>query len=151
LTNNPYAPPASEVGELPDPELRPKQVVVAVCLLWVSIAFGPLVAIVRAFMYLSDSGIEPRMWFDLMIGQLTALGIWVFLTLKVWSRRNWARILLLVFVVITVMMSIFTLTRIATPSLWSIVSAYWPTPIRVCAVALLFIAPAKIWFANSRT
>lgn len=112
--------------------------------------------IVQVLMYLSDSGIEPRMWFDMLIGQFTMLGIWIFLTVKVWSRRNWARILLLVFVVITVMMSVLALTRMTTPpvwqlKVWQIASAYWPTLFRVGALILLFIAPAKIWFANSRT
>jgi len=147
MSTNPYAPPTAPVSEIAaskEPRVRPPQVLLAVRILWVIYAVGFLVQVYDQVMAPVGQSI-PLIVFSAVFGLLIAFWIYG----KILGGRNWARILVL----IGVMLLPFTL--------WLMTSRFMPAPLPKPAVVLmfvripvdlyvlwlLFLSPGKTWFA----
>lgn len=93
---NPYAPPKSAVADVEvhtDDDVRPKNVNIAVVLLWVSAALTVLSSVIRMLngTFLPNA---PQIIPILSIVLSLAFACW--LNIKIATRRNWARIVWIV-------------------------------------------------------
>ena len=139
---NPYAPPLAPLGDpiRPTPLDRPRQVVLATVLLWAGLALGMAK---WAFEWRSVTALP------VYIAVLSAVGgfiIRVWLITRIYAGRNWARLTLLVFALLGLVMLLISaslgVARSSTPvilriGLWTLLLA---------ALALLFTRPASEWF-----
>jgi len=93
---NPYAPPKAAVADVEvrtDDDVRPKNVNIAVILLWVSAALGVLSNVIRLFNGAFPPNV-PRIVPILTIVLSLAFAFWF--NIKIATRRNWARIIWIV-------------------------------------------------------
>jgi hypothetical protein len=139
-----YAPPATEVADPPlVPALpsRPRQVQIAVALLWLSLALGIPEAILSTRQVEGDG-----MGAAFAVVMLLVFGLVGFLTLKVYQGRNWARIAMLVLTVLSVIMMLFPSdeSRAEGPMLQGLY--LFDVLIEVVAMYLVFSKPGSLWF-----
>ena len=145
MVDNPYAPPKASVQDVQPGEVemeKPAQVVMAVRLLWASVAIG----IVNSA--LSMKFIASAVSIPFMIGSLSAtLLINAWLISKLSIGRNWARITLLVFAVIGFPIALvglpLTIKMFPLVSLVSVVQMV----MQAIALWLVFRKPGREWFA----
>ena len=145
MSHNPYKPPDSAVADIPAPfELqRPRAVVIAVWLSWVSIALGIISSIVD--FDASDPDLSPGLQIALAVA---GSAISALLTVMIWRGRNWARILTLIlssisYAMLAVLMAgspEFAAEMTSDAWLWAI-SAF----LDVVFVVLIF-GPGRAWF-----
>ena len=148
MERNLYAPPAAPVADpvatLEDRPPRPWQVVWAVWLLWVSFAIGLLAAILQSITLFT---------FDAVLISLLSNGIrylfmaWV--NIKVSQGRNWARILILLWMLVALATVAFRWREY--PGLLKSDSLDWvPATAKFVldcvALVLLFTPVANRWF-----
>lgn len=145
MPNDPYAPPSTEVADTTPPPKGPvpRSVALAVRLLWLSL----LLAVPSLFIVVSRSqgGVETAVKVALQLG-LFALA--AYLNVCVYRGKNWARVVLLIFTVIGVLLLAFVpnppdLTM--TERLLNAVS----TTLDVVAVCLVFAKSGSAWFKNT--
>ena len=94
MTDNPYEPPKSEVQDASPQRLvavRPNAIIQAIALLWISSALG----VASSFSELSAS--QSALIFSALVMLAVAIG----LTVGIWRGRNWARMLYLVLVALS--------------------------------------------------
>src|SRR6185437_1928527 len=105
MERNPYAPPVSTVADPTEIRReRPKEVTLAVKLLWTTLALG------LAGMFLQPlNATAPAQWIGVIIGVGAVFGIWAWIVSKIARGRNWARILFLVLVVLGLIVTVFVM------------------------------------------
>ena len=145
--HTPYRPPKSRVSDPPEPQQllpKPLQVRVAVGLLWLSIALA------LPSMYLEVVRAEsPAVGVVVVVLMSVVLAFAAFLNVQISRGRNWARITLLVLLVISWVVSFIpdeTRAVSTVESAMSVISAV----VDVAAIYLLFTSPGALWF-RSRT
>ena len=146
MERNLYAPPAAPVADpLESLEDRPARVAWAVWLLWVSVAIGVIAPILQFTVLFSFSTVIYMLAVNLV---RNAVAAW--LILKTGERRNWARILVLVWVLLGVGLIVYRwqvyIGSFKASSLLG--AATWVTKLALdcTAVALLFTPAANRWF-----
>jgi hypothetical protein len=125
--DNPYRPPEAEVGDAGPARVlgtRPRQIVQAIALLWISSGLG-------LFAGVSEAG-ESRA--TLVFVVLVNLAVTVVLSLALWRGRNWGRIVY----VILVAMSLADFL-----SSWGIAER---PPVEMALEAVSFVADAGSFF-----
>jgi hypothetical protein len=130
MTDNPYQPPEAEVRDAPPRRLvaaRPRQIVQAIALLWVSTSLGV------ASGYL-EAQRSPDPWASVAVMLLTMLVLLAVLTVMLWRGRNWARLTYLILVALSLASLI---------SSWGIVER---PAIEVALEAVSFVADAGSFF-----
>lgn len=145
MTRDPrYAPPATEVADPPVvPALpsRPRQVQIAVALLWLSLALGIPEGV------LSTRQVEGAvMGAVFAVFMLLVFGLIGFINVKVYQGRNWARIVMLVLTALSVLMMLFPSdeSRAQGPLLQGLY--LFDVLIEVIAMYLVFSKPGSLWF-----
>jgi hypothetical protein len=141
-----YAPPATEVA---DPPLvaalpaRPRQVQIAVALLWLSLVLGIPEAILSTRPAPTEDG---RVDTVFVVVMLLAFAFTFFLTVKVYQGRNWARIVVLVLTALSITMTLFPFDepRVDGPLLQGL--RLLCVLIDVAAMYLVFSKPGSLWF-----
>ena len=146
MERNLYAPPAAPVADpLESLEDRPARVAWAVWLLWVSVAIGVIAPILQFTVLFSFSTVIYMLAVNLV---RNAVAAW--LILKTGERRNWARILVLVWVLLGIGLIVYRwqvyIGSFKASSLLG--AATWVTKLALdcTAVALLFTPAANRWF-----
>lgn len=145
MTRDPrYAPPGTEVADpalAPPPFPRPRQVQVAVGLLWLSLALG----IPEAALGTRQPD-EGGMGAVLVVIMLLVFGLVAVLNVKVYQGRNWARIVALLFTVLSVLMMLFPPDE-SQPQGPLLQGLYlFDVLIEVVAMYLVFSKPGSLWF-----
>ena len=146
-SQNPYAPPQAVVADTPEIDDRgskPKEAVVAVSLIWTSLALGAVhAAIIWGFLTSTSS-----------VGMVLAIQIFSFLlvawlAVKISAGRNWARITYLVLFLIGtpafVMGELQEFARAPIPGTLGLIQF----GLQVGAIVLVF-GPGRRWFRRAR-
>jgi hypothetical protein len=147
MSNNPYAPPSAPVSEIAastEPRVRPPQVLLAVRILWAMYALGFIVQAYDQVMAPVRQSIPVIVLGD-VFGLLIALWIYG----KILRGRNWARILVLIGVMLLpfslwLMTSRFMPAPLPRPAL---ILMFVRIPVDLYVLWLLFLSPGKSWFA----
>jgi hypothetical protein len=142
VTDNPYRPPEADIGDGRPARLlstRPRQIVQAIGLLWISASLG----LSAAF---SEAAPDRA---TLVVSVLVMLALTVVLSVAIWRGRHWGRVLYLVLVVASLAQFL---------SSWGIVERL-PVSMALEAVSfvadagsffLLFTKPGSSWFQHVR-
>lgn len=139
-----YAPPTTEVA---DPPLvaalpaRPRQVLVAVALLWLSLALGIPEAALSNLPIVGGSADVA-----LVLIMLLLFGLIGFLNLEIYQGRNWARIVMLALTVSSVVMMLFSPDEVRAEGPLLQGFYLFDTLIEVAAMYLVFSKPGSLWF-----
>jgi hypothetical protein len=130
---------------------RPQSVTIAANLLWASLPVGGL----RAAMLFTNPAINPAPIdpttipggeLTYMLYTLSSFGIVAFLIWKISVRRNWARITLLIIVILGAFPWLLSLSRgFAKAPIYNAASLV-QAGLQFCAMVLLFIKPGSHWF-----
>ena len=144
MGQSPYAPPASHVSDPPDAQQlfpKPKQVRIAVGLLWLSlVVYIPTLY----FEYRQLPSYGELILFTILVSAI--LGFAAFLNVKISKGRNWARIVFLALVAISLLS--YLVPDGGTRAVTSIESALSiiASALDVVALYLLFSWPGALWF-----
>ena len=148
MSENPYSPPKSEVRDLaPDRAIaeRPRQVLYAVLLLWVSLVLG-----IPSAIHEYQKAVTEGTWPFLLVFMLFMYAFGVCLNIFAARGHNWARITLLVF------------SSVAIVSFVALIEEYLQDPVGylalniitlvmdAVALYLLFSRPGALWFRRVR-
>jgi len=147
MSQSPYAPPGSYVAEEASvPVLpRPRQVTIAVILLWVTFGLGFLQWYLMA-LRAPDIGFHPRqLTFFLIFAALEAA-----LNVYVYRGRNWARIILLVLVAIAAVWLFIPKMTFPSGSVIEQLLDVLTLSLDLIAVCLLLTHPGSSWFGSQR-
>ena len=142
MERNPYAPPASTVADPVEVRSeRPKEVTLAVRLLWASFFIGIV------GMFLRPAQQVP--FIAIVIVSIVAFGFWAWVITCIAAGRNWARILFFVLVGIGVVFAVIFLS--ATLALYKDrpfngFLAALNYALEIYTLYLLLTAPAREWF-----
>lgn len=146
MERNPYAPPASTVADpveiRPD---RPKEVTLAVKLLWISFFLG----LVGIFLQPALTNANRVAQWGILIVMAIMFGIWAWVISKIAKGRNWARITFLVVGIIGTVLNILFAPMV--------MPIYRGQPVggavalvnfvlEIYAIYLLLTASARTWF-----
>jgi len=139
-----YAPPGTEVSDPPVvPALpsRPRQVKIAVALLWLSLVLG----IPEAVLSSGQAG-GGAAGVATAVVMLVIFGLFGFVTVKVQQGRNWARIVMLVLTALSVAAMLFPSDEASAqgPLLQGLY--LFDVVIEVVAMYLVFSKPGSLWF-----
>ena len=138
MTDNPYEPPKSEVQDSSPRRLvaaRPQAIIQAIALLWISSGLGFAGSLSEV------SGSQN----DLIFSALVMVVLAVALSVGIWRGRNWARILYLILVLLSLTNLVSTWGLTERPQFEVALEA-------VSFVAdagsffLLFTSPGSLWF-----
>ena len=141
MTDNPYEPPKSEVQDASPRRLvaaRPMAILQAIALLWISSGLG----FAASLSEVSDSQDA------LIVSVLVMVVLAVALTVGIWRGRNWARIVYLILVLLS-------LTNLV--STWGLTERP-PFEVALEAVSfvadagsffLMFTSPGSLWFQSA--
>ena len=129
---------------------RPKNIILAIRLLWGSLALGALgVALSWDFAFSQtqmppDFPMDKNLFFLLIILFTYAIMSWV--VLKISSGRNWARILWLIVFIIGIPISIPNLTTVYNQSKVIFLISIINSGLQLIAVCFLFSKAGNVWF-----
>ena len=148
MHKSPYAPPAAHVADPPQVLFsiaRPKQVVVAVGLLWLGLAVSiPVVSL--GFTHDLDADILPI----LVILTALAFAFSAFLNVLIYRGRNWARIVSLVLYLLSGLAIFIPVDEsVASDRLEDVLNSLVYL-LEGGALYLLFSMPGKLWFNQHR-
>ena len=141
---SPYAPPASQVSDPPEPQHlfpKPLQIRVAVWLLWISLA---LATPMMYFEYRRTSSYVEAIFVMVFVSAMLAFS--AFLNVKIARGRNWARIVFLVLAVFTVVFSFLPDEGARTVSILESALSVISLVIDIVIAYLLFAWPGALWF-----
>jgi hypothetical protein len=146
MTTNPYAPPCAPVADVFIPQGKPAQIVLAVRLIWASLAVGSAYFVAASLMTRDVLSVGP-----LIAGLLLGFSIGVlpplFLAYKIDQGRNWARITLLVLVGVGLILPFFVAGIVPTTLSGRVVFGL-ESLMQITAIALTFIGPGRHWFQH---
>jgi hypothetical protein len=140
---NPYAPPQAPVADVGDarPAEKPRQVVLAVQLLWAMLALGAV-----------NSAVQwPRLTESVSLGmvlsvQLVTLAVIGGLTIMISRGRNWARIVYLVLFLIGVPGFVVQMPGLFAYSVLAGLLSAAQGLAQVVAMLLVFTEPGRRWY-----
>jgi hypothetical protein len=141
MDRNPYAPPQSAVADIAAPEApleRPRQVTIAVAILWLGFFVGLL--------WLPISYRALSMTTGALAGALAGMGINLWLIVKISQGRNWARIVFLAGALIDLAIRVYVLSHPAQVKTVQIIASVVEIPLVTVPLYLLFIGPGQRWF-----
>jgi hypothetical protein len=139
--DNPYSPPTATVRDAKGVRLiaeRPRQIVHATALLWISFVIGMASAWVQ-----SQTNPEPLPPLAMVALLAFALTLSIVINVAVWRGRNWARILYAILTVIAIVSLPFDLATSSGVSIAMDAIAY---VLDAVIVFLLFTKPGSLWF-----
>jgi hypothetical protein len=145
MSHNPYSPPAANVADAPPPPRgeRPRAVKIALALLWL----GMGLAIVIQLVDVHDPARGLNM--GLVIGSQVvgiALNVWLFV--KIGAGRNWARIVYVVLIGLSLPIQGFAIKLIFTRSMLIGLMVAASVITNIVAMVLVF-GPGRAWFRNA--
>ncbi len=145
MERNPYSPPVATVDEPAQKGLtaRPRQVLLAVELIWVSAAVGAIASLLHWTPIPAE--MTPALW---VVGMLIGCAILAWFTRKLLIGRNWARITLLVLTVLGVVLFLVMPRPRSTPPM-SLVVEFIRDALAVYAAWLLCTEPSRRWFNHA--
>ena len=144
MSGNPYTPPNAEVldaasdGTVPK---RPRQVVHAVRMLWVSL----IMSIPLSMREFQDAAAEGNSGF-LFYFIIALYAISVVINLYVYRGSNWARTLLLVFNILYVLSFAGAMNEILRYPTGDLVALAASMALDLAALVLLYTRPGALWF-----
>ncbi len=148
MNGNPYAPPQAAVSEVipGPPAVRPREVTRAVVLLWIGVVIGDLFSLIDAWVNRGRPGV-PGLVVALIALPIGLLIVWWF-TGKILKGRNWARILVLISVLLLPFNIWFVAINPAMTGqrLLPVLTQVGPWPLYAWACWLVFSSPGKEWF-----
>lgn len=142
--DNKFAPPMAQVAD-PEPQRllpeRPRQVRLAVALLWLSFVIGIPT-------WLLGAARNPEHGYEPVALVVTALlfAFSALLNLLIYKGANWARIVILVFALIGAVFLLLPLDEPHPPGLLEKALYVADLLLQVPALYLLFTAPGSLWF-----
>jgi hypothetical protein len=144
-TNNPYAPPKSNVGtgSRRAIETRPAQVTYAVWLLWLAIALNIPVAIYEYGRQVSEMDVQGL---ALIVTYVLVFGFAIAITISIGRGRNWARLVFLVSVTLVFVSIPPVLPQFLTYPASQLTLNASLLAIELAVVYLLFTHPGSLWF-----
>jgi hypothetical protein len=148
MSENPYSPPNAEVGDVHPggpAAPRPREVVVAVRLLWLSLVAGIPVSI-REY---QDGASEGNAAF-LLYFTLSLYAISVFMVLSLQRGHNWARIVLLVFNVLNLLSFLFAFSELRKYPTGDFVILVLVVGLDLAALYLVYTRAAAEWFRRPK-
>src|SRR5262245_21125810 len=99
MSDNPYAPPKAVVSDAPElPRVRSRAVKIAVALLWIELALVLVGWVLASDITVGTLEAEYKFLTDVFMVIMVAVSVWI--NIKVWQGRNWARIVALVLTVL---------------------------------------------------
>ena len=148
MQRSPYAPPKAEVRDFgPDsaPLQKPKQVIRAVTLLWVSLSLGVIVFLLD-LRFVQATAPGPAVW----LIPIAVLGLLAFLIVSISSGRNWARIVFLVMFVLGALPYLLALTDMFSRSVITGSVSTAQFLLQAIAMYLVFTHPGSTWFRQRK-
>jgi heme A synthase len=142
LTSSPYAPPKAEVRDRPRAPLlatMPKEMVLALVLLWLQIAIG------AASVYFESLRSTEDTRFVLAIGALV-LVVFAGLNVGMARRQNWARLAYLLLVIVGFIALPVTFEQLAAMPDYEVALEAVSYILDLAVLALLFTKPGAFWF-----
>jgi len=147
---NPFAPPQADVADFATTVAvgeKPFQVKLALVLLWIELASRLPTAVKNL---LANNGqLRDLFWFSFAIVAVS-LGIQVLLIVKISAGRNWARVVALVFWLLTFAGIAVQFTSVRSGMLsafdWALSIARWAAD--AAALGLVFVGPGGVWFSR---
>jgi hypothetical protein len=143
MSHNPYTPPSATVADVPEPAalVRPTSVKIAVALFFAGLAIE-VVFWATTFPAMNRGEIAPLAFFAPMVGFFIA--VWLYI--KVFAGRNWARITLLVFhVIIIAGLLIAVWAALSNAPAGQLLLAFTRPAMNTIALVLVFV-PGRGWF-----
>jgi hypothetical protein len=147
MINNRYAPPEAVVGEVAD-EIRiipPTPVVWAVRLLWATTLFA-----IPQFYFSATRAPSATALIVALVFEAVVTAFACYLYVCIYRGRNWARIVTLIFTVLSTVLVVFGPTLPSSSSFERIVSVLNTVSDIVC-MYLVFAPPGSAWFRSRRT
>ncbi len=150
---NPYAPPIAPVADSirPRPIEKPRQVIIAARLLWIDLALELVNWVVQSLPWTSSAlvaGLAAST--HLAVPSALGLGVRTWLTIRISEGRNWARVALLVMVLLSVVLNLVVGSRVLARSPMAEFERIGLTVLLLVALALLFTPRASEWFKRER-
>lgn len=149
MSDNPYAPPKSLVVDAEPaqtPMARPAQITAAIWLAAISYGMGFVVVFLSWDYYSKLQTVG-----TFLVSQLFSLLILVWINYKIYVGRNWARIVVLVFAVIGVLMTLnrAVLDLLASAPTIAKIQMFVGLGLNLTILWLLFLSPGRLWFRRS--
>ena len=144
MSGNPYTPPNAEVQDAASDGTvlkRPRQVVHAVRMLWVSL----IMSIPLSMREFQDAAAEGNSGF-LFYFIIALFAISVVINLYVYRGSNWARTLLLVFNILNVLSFAGAMNEILRYPTGDLVALAASMALDLAALVLLYTRPGALWF-----
>jgi hypothetical protein len=145
MDRNPYAPPESVVTDAPVEAPRPREIVIAVGILWCAMTFGCILVLSSA----KDATFaisDPRFALSLLPAA-TYFGAFALVNMSLSRGRNWARIVFLLYVLYALCTKfILGFGQLAWPDARSIIISVAELAVVLIPLYLLFTGPARKWF-----
>jgi hypothetical protein len=141
---NPYEAPKSAVADTdlpPAPREKPRQVVWATSLIWITIAMGLLNVVL-----LPSVEDATKTWIIVGITFAIIAALTVFISLG----HNWARIVFLVLFVIGLLPSAVSLPQVFAQSLFMALLSLLQMLLQGAAMVFVFTRPGSLWFRRAR-
>jgi hypothetical protein len=146
---DPYTPPKAAVSDLEldrDTRAKPKEVKIALSLIWASIGIGLINSVFDPTLRSVFATTPLFAWITLLL----TVGITVLLIVFLGRGKNWARIVFLVFFILGAILMLFELQN--TFQTW------WPTAVvnvaqaamQALALYLVFTVPGSHWYRRRR-
>lgn len=148
MEHDPYTPPQAEVRDPRRDDLplnKPKEVVRAVALLWVSLGIN-VVALLRSLLFTQSAA----SWSAGRIILVVFLGLLALIVVAISSGRNWARILYLVLFAFSALSWLFMPTAMFSRSVVAGSLIVAQIIVQAAAMYLLFTRPGSLWFGRRR-
>jgi hypothetical protein len=146
MSDNRYRPPAAQVADFDwEQNANAPMLLKAATILLVGTLAAGLVSVGVQWSFLRS---QAPAGFVLLVGGSTAALIgW--LTYKIWKRRNWARIVLLILFVAGVPMSLPQFSALLTRSPVAAVIFVLQTVAQMAALCIVFLTPARQYFRQT--
>jgi len=144
MNDNPYTPPESEVKDVPYEravEERPRNIVYAVRMLWISL----VLSIPMSMREYRDAASEGNAAF-LLYFILTLYAISVLINVYIHRGSHWARVLLLVFNVLNVLSFLAAMQELLGYPAGDLVCLAASMALDLIALMLVYTRPGALWF-----
>jgi hypothetical protein len=143
MNENPYAPPKAVVSDSPEPpRVRSRAVKIAVALLWTELALVIVSWVLDSDVTMGTLKAEYKLYTDIVMLIIVAISVWI--NIKVWQGRNWARIVALVLTILA-LPSLLSLPTMFREDALSAVLDLASITLDVAAMILIF-GPGADWF-----
>lgn len=144
MNENPYTPPESEVKDAPYERAvpqRPRNVVLAVRLLWISLVMSIPVSM-REYQNAASDGNTAFLFYFI----LSLYAISVLINIFIHRGHHWARVLLLVLSVLNVLSFFGAMNEILLYPAGDLISLAVSMALDLAALVLVYTRPGALWF-----